>query len=478
MPYTFEEITPQDPYIVELPHIIDMTTVSNLIHLYQPIIGTEAISLYLTFTYQVSQLRGLSEQSLHRQLMSQLNLSLPAIIKARKLLEAVGLLKTTRYANREKDEHLFYYKISMPLDSFQFFQSDILSVLLLNRIGKSNFQSLQKKLSPSFEWNQQQLYYEETNMTKSFDEVFDSILASELKITPGSELEEWIKPFQKIEKNSLKIKHKYLDMDYIKGMVSNLYQLDKILDQKTINLLQELAFLYQLSEMDIINILKDNALYEHNGKIGEKELRTKMREKYQLEQKDVVLLEKDNKKSAPKENTTPKTDDKSKRHQWMLENFTPIDLMKQYQGGSKIPDADLSLIEALLYDYQLNAGVVNVLIEYVMLSNDYKLPKNLTEKIAGHWKRSKIETVIDALNLAKKEHQLYKGWTDSTKTKEKKVPTRKTNNTKKEHVPDYILKQQQTYHQKSTNKQGKDKDQIDQDKQQRINQLLKDLGEI
>lgn len=89
--------------------------------------------------------------------------------------------------------------------------------------------------------------------------------------------------------------------------------------------------------------------------------------------------------------------------------------MKQYQGGGKIAEADLNLIEGLLIDYQLPSGVVNVLIEYIMLTNEYKLPKNLTEKIAGHWKRLKIKTVNEAQNVAKKEHQLYKEWKEVKK---------------------------------------------------------------
>ncbi|WP_405054344.1 DnaD domain protein [Tepidibacillus marianensis] len=85
-----------------------------------------------------------------------------------------------------------------------------------------------------------------------------------------------------------------------------------------------------------------------------------------------------------------------------------------------------------MQDYQLPYPVVNVLLEYILLSNNYKLPKNLTEKIAGHWKRLKIKTVDEALKIAKKEHQLYKDWQEGNKKTTNTASRNKEKNQKKE----------------------------------------------
>ncbi|KXG42846.1 DnaD domain protein [Tepidibacillus infernus] len=478
MSYIFNEITPQDSYIIRLPNSIETTQFSYMIELYQPIIGTEALSLYLTFIYHLPLGQaGVSIPNLHRGLMTQLQLSFPTIIKARKVLEAVGLLETIKYKHVEKNEHIFEYTLFPPLHPIQFFQSDVLSLLLLNRLGKSAFQTLKSKLTPNLNWNHGYYIFAE-KITKSFDEVFDTVLASEFKIKPGSEIEQLIQPleYQEEKKQSpkLDIKKKYLDIDFIKGMGSSIYPLEKIIDSDLEKLLHELAFLYQLSETDMINLLKDHTIYDSTGKIDKQSLRKRVKERVQFAEKEVVIVQKeqlvDEKKQKSAHNLS-----KAEQHQWELEHLTPIELMKQYQGGGKIAEADLNLIEGLLIDYQLPSGVVNVLIEYIMLTNEYKLPKNLTEKIAGHWKRLKIKTVNEAQNVAKKEHQLYKEWKEvkkGSKNAAKKAFT-STKSGKKEKIPDYILQQEEKYHQKENTT-----DSIDKESQDEINQLLRKLGEI
>ncbi len=475
MSNVYNEITPQDTYIVVVHNSIGVSYITYLIELYQPIIGVEAISLYLTLHNHISMVEsGYSNNCLHRQLVSKMNLSFPVLMKARKTLEAVGLLTSKRFKHNESDKYIYEYTLLCPLLPRYFFQSDVLSMLLINRIGKLNYQQLKGKLLKS--WDKEK-YIMEEEITKSFDEVFDFVLSSELQAAAASEVEDIFQPCNYIDEsnNSIKIKRNYLDFDFIKGMVSNLYQLDKNLNKKINTLLQELAFLYQLSDMEIINLLNDHFIYDENGSIDEEQLRNRAREKYQYSNKDVRAIKKDDIHTESIDKSS-NIGEKAKRHKLILENYSPIELIQQYQGGGKIPDSDIKIIDSLLYEYKLPTGIVNVLIEYVMLSNDYKLPKKLIEKIAGHWKRLKINTVEEALEVAKKEHQLYKEWTvpNSTKSSTKKTKGKTFTKDKKEKIPDYILKQDEKYH---NNKDGKDENEIDPDELIEINRLLKELNE-
>lgn len=501
MSIDLNEVTPQDSYIVRLTKPINQNQLNYLLELYQPIIGFEAVSFYLTLINHlpIGQL-GNSSIKLHRQLMGQMNTSFKEIISARKVLEAVGLLRSFKYKHKEKDEYLYEYLIIPPLYPAKFFQSDILSVLLLNRVGNSQYKLIKGKYNQAANWNKD-IYVLEKEITKSFDEVFDSILASELKISYDSELGQILQPYVNEELNNkgINIKSKYLDIEFIKGMVSELYKPQQNLTGKIVELLNDMAFLYQLSDMDIINLLKDHTIYDKAGKIDEKLLKDRIRERYQFEQKEVILFNKEKFATVPNKSdlkaaasvnqqstsatsinsltTGQPVTDKAKRHKWMLENFSPIELMEQYQGGGKIPDADLTIIESLMHDYKLSYGVVNVLIEYVMLTNDYKLPKKLTDKIAGHWKRLNVKTVDEALAVAKKEHQLYKDWKDPSKANEPSSKRLKSQTTKgkKERIPDYILQQDEKYHNKDE-KNGREEP--NQDKKAKIDKLLKDLGEV
>ena len=53
---------------------------------------------------------------------------------------------------------------------------------------------------------------------------------------------------------------------------------------------------------------------------------------------------------------------------------------------------------------KFNPGVVNVLLDYVLLINNNKLIKKYIETIAAQWKKSNITTVEQAMEIASSEH--------------------------------------------------------------------------
>ena len=61
-----------------------------------------------------------------------------------------------------------------------------------------------------------------------------------------------------------------------------------------------------------------------------------------------------------------------------------------------------------IVDFKLKPGVVNVLVDYVLKTYDKKLTRARVETIAGEWSRNKIETVEEAMDIAKKNHKSVK----------------------------------------------------------------------
>lgn len=475
MSNVFNEVTLPDKYIVVAHSPIGLYYIPFLIELYQPIIGIEATNLYITMHNKISiSEKSYSELYLHRQLIAEMKLSFPTIIKAKRTLEAVGLIKSKRYKHLESDKYIYEYTLLCASSPKYFFQSDVLSMLLLNQLGKNEYLHLKERLLKKDEWDKEK-YIMEKDITKSFDEVFNFLLTSELQLGAGSEVDEIFQPCDYLIENedNIKIKKEYLDFDLIKGMVSNLHHLDKVLNDKTKYLLNELAFIYQFSDMDMVNLLNDHFVYNERGKIDEQQLRNRALEKYQYSSKEVRVVRKEEVSTKIIEKSSPIMD-KAERHKLVLESYSPLELIQQYQGKGKIPDSDVKIVDSLLYEYKLPAEIVNVLIEYVMLSNDYKLPKKLIEKIAGHWKRLKINTVSEALEVAKKEHQLYKDWTkpNSNKGTPNNAKVKTYRNERKEKIPDYILKQDEKYH--KSNIKNKD-DEIDPKELEEINRLIRNL---
>ena len=99
-----------------------------------------------------------------------------------------------------------------------------------------------------------------------------------------------------------------------------------------------------------------------------------------------------------------------------LEEASPKEFLTSKNGGCEPTRADLKLIEHLLIDLNLKPGVVNVLIDYVLRINNNKLNKAYVEKIASQWIRCNINTVADAINIAKGENK------KKTKQQSKKLP--------------------------------------------------------
>ena len=79
-----------------------------------------------------------------------------------------------------------------------------------------------------------------------------------------------------------------------------------------------------------------------------------------------------------------------------LDKITPYELLKEKQGGSEPIFNDLKIVETLMVQLGLKPSVVNVLIEYVLGTNQQKLSKNYCETIGASLARKHIETAMDA----------------------------------------------------------------------------------
>ena len=91
----------------------------------------------------------------------------------------------------------------------------------------------------------------------------------------------------------------------------------------------------------------------------------------------------------------------------VFENTSPYNFLKNKNKGANPTLRELKLLESLLIDVGLKPAVVNVLIDYVLRTNNNKLSAPLIETIATHWKREGIETAVEAMNLAEKQNKKY-----------------------------------------------------------------------
>ena len=87
-------ILPTDSYIVINKSLLNDNDRLILTMLYQPIVGSMAISLYFTLWADLNKTQIMSNEYTHYHLMNAMSLKLDDIVSSRKKLEAIGLLKT------------------------------------------------------------------------------------------------------------------------------------------------------------------------------------------------------------------------------------------------------------------------------------------------------------------------------------------------------------------------------------------------
>ncbi|PTX63190.1 replicative DNA helicase loader DnaB [Melghirimyces profundicolus] len=415
MSIAWKDCTPRDGWRSRSRRPIQPTDQMVLVHLYQPLVGVAAVGLYLTiYSYLPLHRPGVSPLYSHLDLMKGLQLPLGELLQARYRLEGVGLLNTRE--TQEKGHRVFQYDLLAPLTPARFFQSDVLSVSLVNRLGKDRFRSLYEQ------W----VGAEETaafpsggkDVTKSFQQVFGSLSPAELR--SASEVEHELMPPEPVGDSdeghppvfSLEGED---DLSMVKARLQNILN-DSAWTERVEEEVREIRFLYQLDDWDLIRAIQ-NPYVTQQGKIDTERLRSFVRSQYRMRFGSSPVVVDRKQLDQPGEGRPPsrtvekgrspvshsRDESEEDRHFRMLNEVSPVELLKHFQKGKMIPRADLELVEDLTNHYGLPTGVINVLLEYVLYSHDYKLPRPLVEKIAGHWARKNVQTVKEAREMARKE---------------------------------------------------------------------------
>ena len=410
-------VLPADSYTVINRSIITEKDKQIVSMLYQPIMGYAATSLYYTLVSEVVENEIISEDKTHHHLMSRMQLRLDDILIARQKLEAMGLLKT--YLKKDSVNQ-FVYMLYSPLEASEFFNHPILNIVLYNNLGKTEYE----KVLNTFKFPRISLKdYED--ITSSFNDVFSSVSG-----TVVAKEENYIEK----KTNQIEVKGD-IDFDLLISSISIANSSQKLFTDEIKTLIDELSYIYHINTLDMQGLIK--ASINEKGSIDKNELRKNCRDFYKF----------DNGGNLPTliYNRQPEflrkpEGDSSKRAKmiYTFENISPYQLLKAKYRGAEPTDRDKRIIENLMIDQKLNPGVVNVLISYVLKTNNEQLKKNLVETIAGQWKRSNIETVEEAMIIAEKEHKKMK--------KMMNQKTEKVNNSiKKEKVdlPAWFNKDQQ-----------------------------------
>lgn len=403
MSWHWKELLPIDRYIVRSTDQLHDLDQKVLTLLYQPLIGALSYSLYMNLWSELERDQFISEEKAHRQLMMMMDTPLNQIFSERKKLEAIGLLKT--FKRKDEESTLYLYELQPPLSAAAFFQDDVLSVYLYNRLGKNTYRKMRERFTT------EQLEREQfVELTRGFDEVYTSLHHSEIVSTlHESEMTEGLRlsaneQYLQRGNEALSFQEENFDFALLEADLSGIVSAKDCLTPDVKQVIVRLAYVYRIPPLEMSSIIQRAMI--HDDKLDLAELRKKVQDWYKLEhgsEPPTLAL-----KVHPEQYRTISKDSISSEEDKMVyyyETTSPIALLESRSDGAKVPPADAKIAEGLILDYQLLPGVANVLLDFVLMSNDMKLTKAFIDKIAGHWARKNIKTVKEAMELAKSEHR-------------------------------------------------------------------------
>ncbi len=387
-------LLPADRYVVINKTILSDTDRQIIMNLYEPLMGSLAVSLYFTLWNDLGISNIISPDFIHHHLMVNLKSGIDEIKIARESLEAFGLLKTYVKTGEIND---YLYELYSPLTPLEFFNHPILNIVLYNNVGDKEYESL-KSLYKTLKVDVKDYL----DITKKLDDVYDTS-----RFTLQKDLQ---------DKNSnspfvlSRINFDEILASIPKGIIN-----ERAFTKKTKELINNLAFIYNLDTLKMTELIR--SVINEDGSIDKNGLRIVARKNYQFKNGTLPTLVY---RTQPEYLKNP-LGDNSKRGRIIavFENTTPHDFLKfKYKGVNPTP-RDLKLLEHLMIDLELTPAVVNVLIDYVLRKNNNKLNINYVDTIAAQWKRAGLKSASEAMDFAEKEHK--KMMTKKEYIKEKNV---------------------------------------------------------
>ena len=355
--------------------------------LYQPIIGCDAFTLYLTLWSLIDRARLKSPEYLHYKLYDILRCSPKQFLAARKKLEAIGLLGA--YHNEE----VYLYELKAPLSAEEFIKDGSLGAYLFSRIGKENFNELVDlfRVSPSEKDGFK-------NITTHFEEVFES-LPKPIDVKHS---------YTKKSKGKIRINHNFDFEIFLEGLSKNFVdkrKLTKSIKEKIMNI----SYVYNLDEFTMQKVFMDSV--NKDKSINIEKLSISARKWFEFERETVET-----------EPTKPQKDNVS--YDEIVEKCkteTPSEILGILSNG-KPGVSELKVVEKLVENYDLPMPVINFLVVYVMGQLEEFPSYNYFDKIAVEWQRNNIQTIKDAIGLIKQRMSKRENRKPASKRKNE-IPT-------------------------------------------------------
>lgn len=372
-----------------------------LANFYQPIIGYQGYALFLSLWSETKN-QNVAAMSSHENLFLMLKMSPGEFIKARKALEAVGLLKT--YLSSDGDTHLYTYVLYAPKTPAEFLNDSLLLGTLVRFAGESYVKRLRNiyLLSNSGDYGK--------DISISFDELYSPDNAT--RVIPGNYVS---------RKNGLTMEFSYEKFFNELGRISQISS--SAINNSQMDEISRIATLNGVDELTMAKLVA-TAYNPHNSQ--DKRIDFQVLTRLCQDERNYSMPSR-RRKSGVSSDVSSDSDIALKVK--LMETYSPKEYLAVLQNGSKPASSDLRIVDSLSKDFHLPNCIINALVDYVLAVNNNILSKALSEKIAASLAREGIDNVLDCLNYLKKTH------TNKYKKEERRVVSKKEVSNKHEEAP-------------------------------------------
>ncbi|MGX6961477.1 replication initiation and membrane attachment family protein [Vagococcus xieshaowenii] len=424
------ELKAKDTFFVQLTELVSDVDLNVLNTLYRPLLGTKAFGLYHAFYMMTPHYPFESLETFHSDLFSECDLGLLDFVEARKKLEALGLLRV--FVQTENETQTFLYRVEKPMSYHAFLKDDMLSLMLLDRVGQRRFERLMQEIPQRASLPDG--YHE---VTTKFVDVYQP---SRLGVSAKPKEVATVQEEMSISKRPTFIQPETFDWSYFEQLMARY----NLVPHHLLTIKNELLAIHQqygFDELTLRNYLANFVDYTTN-EIEMKKFKYALvnRSTQQVEPATQVGEVVSSNKPVIQEDTKAlQSLNEQERHLVISSNeYAPMEFLEAIKSDKKgsVVITERWAIEKLVKQSGLSNSVINILIHYLLSVQNKATFEEITAfKIANDWSQSGVKTPADAINRTKKTYH-----DKQNKTKNVQYNNKTYNNkpVRKETLPDWV----------------------------------------
>lgn len=360
-----------------------------LTDLYLPLLGTSAFSIYQLLWQKVPNKEIITDRQSHSVLLSLLDMDIKTFYQERLKLEALSLIKT--YVKNDDIGSFNIYQLFTPYSPKEFFQDDLMSIFLLEKIGETQYKKLVNKYSQS-----DTVLNGAQDVSKDFLKVFklnDNDLLNKPAIVLDTKSEfhnRTNRPETKMQSDQVQD----FDLQLVEDRTGQLFKVSRDDILKNQSLLLSLHKFYGISEVTMIDLIGDTLNIVDNTidaeglkRVAEKRFEGRANISARVEQQPLNERQNSSKSNDPQSILI----DRAK-------TTNPADFLadEKNQLGGFTGNSEARALRTLASRSILPTSVLNVMVHYILQTSP-TLTLPLMETIANDWKRNGVKSPEDAL---------------------------------------------------------------------------------